>query len=164
MKNITKPKLKDIIEAFTNELEVKFDQLEAIERRLKESQYQAFERQERLAELIEKERVEIKNTKAKVDLNPLEEWEESFQNSLSQNMAIVRRIFENQESDFVSFYKTNRIISGISMGLLIITVIVLGFMLRNHNTTKLELHTLKEKNEILKSSNEELLELIESEN
>src|SRR5690625_3878422 len=102
----SKPKTADLITAFTSELEEKFSQLEALERRLKETENNIFDSQEKLLRSIRKVRTEIQNTEIDIDLEPANQWEIDFQNNLNQGIERLKEEFKLSSNKLSIFYKS----------------------------------------------------------
>lgn len=156
----SKPKTADLITAFTNELEEKFSQLEALERRLKETENNILDSQEKLLRSIRKVQTEIQNTEIDIDLEPANQWEIDFQNNLNQGIERLKEEFKLSSNKLSIFYK--------SIGIAGIVVLILGTILYFSRTSlkevRIENEQLKENTQIMKAYNSDLIDFLEFKN
>jgi len=155
-----KPKTADLITAFTNELEEKFRHLEVLERRLKETENNMFDSQEKLLRSIKEERVAIQNTEIDIDLEPANQWEKSFQTTLNQGIERLKKEFKLSSNKLSIFYKS----IGIAGVVVLIFGILLYFSQARLKQARIENKQLQENTQIMKAYNSDLIEFLESKN
>lgn len=153
-----KPKPMDIITVFTNELEQNFNRLEALERRLKEMDNNLIDREKGILQSIKEVRTEIQNTEVSIDLEPANQWEKSFQNTLNQGVERLKKEFKLNSNKLSIFYK--------SIGIAGVVVLIFGFLLyfsqARLKQTRIENKKLQENTQIMKVYNSDLIEFLES--